>query len=100
MSGELWVSDLDSGQRQRLLPDFLMQHYAISADGQRLVFVAANDTGRSRIWLAPVNGRAAPRQVTPIEAWRAYFGWDGYVVFVGEGKFAYRIKEDGSDYRR
>ena len=30
MSGELWVADLESGQRQRLLPDFLMQHYTVS----------------------------------------------------------------------
>jgi WD40 repeat protein len=30
MSGELWVADLESGQRQRLLPDFLMQHYTMS----------------------------------------------------------------------
>ena len=46
VSGELWVADLESGQRRRLLPDFLMQHFAISADGRRVVFVASDDTLR------------------------------------------------------
>src|SRR2546426_1060309 len=64
VSGELGVADLESGQRQRLLPDFLMKHYAISADGQRVVFVLSADTGRSPVWLAALNGRSAPRQVT------------------------------------
>ena len=101
VSGELWVADLESGQRQRLLPDFLMQHYAISADGQRVVFVAADDAGRSPVWLAALDGRSAPRQVT---AWR----WPGRrssaraanVIFVGQEKgnnFLYRVKEDGSE---
>ena len=68
MSGELWVADLESGQRQRLLPDFLMQHYTISADGQRVVFVGPDDAGRSPVWLAALDGRSAPRQVTAIDA--------------------------------
>ena len=63
VSGELWVADLESGQRQRLLPDFLMQHYTISADGQRVVFVVADEAGRSPVWLAALDGRSAPRQV-------------------------------------
>ena len=32
ISGALWVADLATGQRQRLLPDFMMQSYDISAD--------------------------------------------------------------------
>ena len=43
ISGELWVADLESGKRQRLLPNFLMQTYDVSADGERVVFVAADD---------------------------------------------------------
>ncbi|MGH9385776.1 MAG: protein kinase domain-containing protein [Vicinamibacterales bacterium] len=99
VSGELWVADLESGQRQRLLPDFLMQHYAVSADGQRVVFVVADDTGKSPVWLAALNGRSAPRRVTATDAWKAYFGASNDVLFVGEGdgaKVIYRVKEDGS----
>jgi eukaryotic-like serine/threonine-protein kinase len=99
--GELWVADLESGQRQRLLPDFLMQQYAISADGQRLVFVVSDDTGHSPVWLAALNGRSAPRQLSTNDAWRAYFGADGYVIFLGEEKgLIYRVKEDSSELKK
>src|SRR5512138_1973057 len=70
VSGELWVADLESGQRQRLLPDFLMQHYAISSDGQRIVFVVADDTGHSPVWVAALDGRSAPRRVTTQDGWK------------------------------
>jgi eukaryotic-like serine/threonine-protein kinase len=101
--GELWVADLESGQRQRLFPEFLMRHYAISADGQRVVFVVSDDTGRSPVWLAALDGRSTPRQVTANDGWKAYFGAGGYVVFMGEekaAKFVYRVKEDGSGLQK
>lgn len=101
--GELWVADLESGQRQRLLPDFLMQHYAISADGQQVVFVPSDDTGRSPLWLAALNGHSAPRQVTTNDVLRAYFGPGGSLIFMGEEKGAkvvYRVKQDGSELQK
>jgi Tol biopolymer transport system component len=39
--GGLWVADLETGQRQRLLAEFQIIHYSISADGPRVVFVSA-----------------------------------------------------------
>jgi eukaryotic-like serine/threonine-protein kinase len=101
--GELWVADLESGQPERLLPDFLMQHYAVSADGQRLVFVGADDSGRYPVWLAALNGRSSPQQVTTKNAAKAYFGAGGYVFFVGAEtgpKFIYRVREDGSQLEK
>ena len=103
VSGQLWVVDLASGQRQRLLPDFLMQHYAISGDGQRIVFVVADDTGHSPVWLAALNGRSAPRQVTAKNGWKAFFGEGNGVLFVGEengAKVVYRVKEDGRELHK
>lgn len=102
-SGELWVADLPSGQRQRLLPDFLIQHYAISADGQRVVFIASEDPGHFPVWVAALNGRSAPRRVTTIDGGKASFAAGGYVLFVGEEKgarFIYRVKEDGSELQK
>lgn len=103
ISGGLWVADLTSGQRQRLLPDFLMQHYSISADGQRVVFVAVDDTGRTPVWLAPLNGRTAPRRLTTINGGQAFFGAPGEVVFGSQEEtapFIYRINEDGGEFRQ
>jgi serine/threonine protein kinase len=99
-SGELWVADLESGLRQRLLPDFLMRHYSISADGQRIVFVASNEAGRYPVWVATLNRRSSPRQVTTRDARKAFFGTTGDVLFSGQENgtnFLYRVKEDGSD---
>jgi Tol biopolymer transport system component len=103
VSGELWVADLESGQRQRLLPDFLIQQYAISADGQRVVFVVSDDAGHSPVWLAALNGRSAPRPVTTIDSRKPSFVAGGYVVFGGVEngeRFIYRVKEDGSELRK
>jgi Tol biopolymer transport system component len=101
--GELWVEDLGSGHRQRLLPDFLVRHYNISADGQRVVFVASEETGRSPVWLAALNGLSTPWRVTAKDARKAYFVADGYVVFANEengAKLIYRVKEDGSELQK
>jgi len=105
VGGELWMADLESGQHQRLLPNFLMQHYAISADGKEVVFIVADDTGRSPVWVAPLDGRTAPRQITndTVNAWKTYFVAGGYVIFVGEEKgrkFVFRVKEDGSELQK
>jgi len=99
VNGELWVADLESGQRERLLPDFLMRHYSISADGQRLVFVASDDSGRNPVWLAALDRRSAPRRLTDKDARKAFFGPGGDVLFLGfekETNVIYRIREDAN----
>ena len=47
IKGGLWVTNLETGQRQRLLPDFQMQRYNISPDGQRVVFTAVDENGHT-----------------------------------------------------
>ncbi|MGI9078692.1 MAG: protein kinase domain-containing protein [Gemmatimonadaceae bacterium] len=103
ISGSLWVVDLESGQRRRLLPDFLMQTYDISADGGRVVFVAADDSTRSPLWLAALDGRSAPRRLVRNDALQAFFGAEGDVIFAvreREQNFIYGIREDGSELRK
>jgi len=75
-----------------------MLQYNISADGQRVVFISADDAGRTPIWLATLDGRSAPRRLGTMDSWMAYFGQPGEVVFgsVEKHPFIYRIKEDGS----
>ena len=36
VSGELWTVDLQTGRKQRLLPDFLMERYQVSPDGKQV----------------------------------------------------------------
>jgi Tol biopolymer transport system component len=101
--GELWVTDVESGHPRRQLSDFLMQHYSISADGQRVVFVVAEDNGHSPVWVAALDGGSAPRQVTTSDARKAYFLAGGWIVFEGQengSKVVFRVKEDGSELQK
>lgn len=103
LTGGLWVADLESGQRRRLLPDFQIRHYTISPDGRRVVFVAVDEAGRTPVWLAALNGGSAPRRLTTIDGFAAYFGAPGEVVFAAEengATFVYRIKDAGSDLQK
>jgi len=95
--GGLWVMDLSTGDRQRLLPDYLLENYTVSQDGQRILFVAA-DTQHRGVWLAPLNGRTAPRRLATSEGLQAFFGAAGEIFFAAQekdGNFVYRVKEDG-----
>ncbi|HEV8144900.1 MAG TPA: protein kinase [Bryobacteraceae bacterium] len=101
--GSLWVTDLESGQRQRVLPEFQMWHYNVSPDGKRVVFSAPKETGRPGVWLATLDGRSAPRQLTANEGVQAFFGAGGDIFYAAYGKddaFVYRVNADGGDSRK
>jgi serine/threonine protein kinase len=99
--GALWVTDVETGRRQRLLPDFELTHYSISGDGQRIVFVAVDERGRAPVWIASLNGQTSPRQLTTIDASTAFFGAAGEVIFGGLREFyVFRIREDGSELQK
>ena len=99
--GILWVLDIATGQRNRLLPDFQILHYTISRDGERVVFVAVDEQGRSPVWIASLDGQTPPRQLTTIDAGSAVFGAPGEVLFGDlESGYVYRIKEDGSGLQK
>jgi hypothetical protein len=64
-----------------------------------VLFIASDKTGESPIWLASLDGRSAPRQLTKTNGWSAYLA-AGHVFFSSDekgGKFVYRMREDGSD---
>jgi serine/threonine protein kinase/Tol biopolymer transport system component len=100
VSGELWSVNLETGARTRALPDFLMEHYTVAPDGNRIVFAAIDEEGHSPVWLATLDGSTAPRRLSTIDATRTVFGANGDVYFLGTEdktrKFVYRVKEDGT----
>ncbi|HJU73846.1 MAG TPA: hypothetical protein VJ717_08875, partial [Gemmatimonadaceae bacterium] len=99
VSGALWVADLTTGQRQPLLRDFLMQTYDVADDGASVVFVASNDSTRSSLWVASLDGRHAPRRIVPNDALQAFFGAPGEIIFAArerEKNSIYRIATDGT----
>src|SRR5271170_2556328 len=61
-NGELFRVSLETGENQHLLPGFSMSGYALSPDGERVVFSAADPKGQSRLWIAELDLRSSPRQ--------------------------------------
>ncbi len=103
VSGALWVADLATGERQPLLPGFLMQTYDVSDDGASVVFVASNDSARSSLWLADMNGGIAPRRLVPNDALQALFGAPGEIIVAArtqDKNFIYRIRIDGTGWEK
>jgi hypothetical protein len=100
VSGELWVVNLETRTRERLLPDFLMEHYNVAADGNHVVFVGVDDAGHSPVWIATLDGSSAPRRLSSFDSLRAMFGAHNDVFFVGGETTAtpglYHVKVDGS----
>jgi serine/threonine protein kinase/Tol biopolymer transport system component len=103
VSGELWVADLTTGKGERLLPDFLMEHYNVAADGKSVVFVRLDDSGHSAVWIAILDGSVPPRRLVSIESVRALFDPKGGVFFVGGERgspFLWHVQEDGSQLQK
>jgi hypothetical protein len=99
VTGELWQVELDSGRRERLLPDFVMAHYHVSVDDQRVLYSVPSENGKFAIWLASLDRRFPPRQLIVADSERSFLTAQGEVFFVaGEDKERdiYRIKEDGA----
>ena len=99
VSGELWQTDLETGKRQRLLPDFLMEHYDVSPDGQQVIFITSDSSGHSPLWIASIDGSSSPRRLFDRDSIRALFAPDGDIFFVGgqEGDmYLQGIKPDGT----
>src|SRR5207237_2558363 len=84
ISGGLWAVDLASGRRVRMLPDFQIVRYSISADGHRIAFVAVDEKDRSLAWLAPPNGSTSPHQLSGMNAFSVFFGTPGEVILTTE----------------
>jgi eukaryotic-like serine/threonine-protein kinase len=102
--GELWSSEVKGGRPEHLLAGFAITGYDISPDGKRIVFAAAGQQGDSRLWIASLDRRFPPRQISSTTSDDSpVFGPDGYIFFRGaEGaaNFVFRVKEDGSERQK
>jgi serine/threonine protein kinase len=101
VSGALWVADLATGEQRRLLPGVLMQAYAVSRDGERVAFVAANDTASAPLWMAATDEHSPPRRIVRdgVVPHRVLFDADRNVIFARHDTMAmslYRVREDDS----
>ena len=101
-SGELWSVNVANGQKERMFPGRVMGSYSISSDAKKVVFTTVEDEADRGVWIADLDRRAPPRQLTKGGEFRAFFGAPGEIVYLSQGpvRYLYRMKEDGSENRR
>jgi hypothetical protein len=95
----LWSLNLGTGDKERVLPGRVMANYSISADGRRVVLTSAGKASDDGIWIADLDRRTPPRQLTRGGEFRAFFGGPGEIVYISpqaERRYLYRMREDGS----
>jgi hypothetical protein len=95
-SAELRSVDLGSGKIDPVLPGVSVEDYDISRDEKEVAFTTI-EGGESKIWLAPLDRHAPPRQLAAGD--QVSFGAEGELVFrsvEGKKNLPVRIKEDGS----
>jgi len=98
VSGGLWSVNLTTGERERAIPGRVMANYSISGDGKKVVFTTADNPPGDGIWIADLDRRSPPRQLTHGAEFRAFFGSPGEIIYMnqGETRHLFRMKEDGS----
>jgi len=100
-ASELWSTDRVSGKSALALPGVDITDFDISADGQQVAFTAENGQ-KKRIFIAPLDGSAPPRQIA-LSADTVSFGPPGELVFRelgAQANYLARIKTDGTGLRR
>jgi eukaryotic-like serine/threonine-protein kinase len=99
--GELWVADLETGGRHRLLPDTVMSDYDVSPDGTTVVFSTPDAENHSHLWLASLDFSFPTRRyASTMSEDEPHVDSKGNVYFraaEGTSNFVYRMKEDGSE---
>jgi serine/threonine protein kinase len=103
LSGELWLSDLNSSHKEQLVPGISIARYSVSPDGKKVAFTRTDSGSHSGIWIWPLDRHASPRQLQTAEADTPIFARNGEILFsMKEGAFNYifRMKEDGTDLRK
>jgi Tol biopolymer transport system component len=99
---ELWVADVSSGRADRLLAGQLVTGYDVSP-ADRVVAAVPESDGRSRLWLAWLDGREPPRRIPGIEGSNPRFGRNDDVYFLagdGKGTSLFRVQSSGAGRER
>lgn len=102
-TGELWVADLDSGRGEAVLPGISMNDFEIAPDGERVAFTSLDAQGTPHLWLARLDRRTVPKQLTSSGGIGPTFGTHGELYFwVRESgrSFIYSVADDDAVPRK
>jgi Tol biopolymer transport system component len=98
---ELWVTELASGTRGRILPGQLVTGFDVGVD-DRIVASVRDSDGISRLWLAWLDGREPPRPIAGAVGDNPRFLADEILFRVAEGDdlYLFRIDDKGEGRRK
>jgi eukaryotic-like serine/threonine-protein kinase len=98
--GELWVSDLGTGQASRVLPGIAVWEFSVSPDDKQVVFETLDGKGQHHLWLSSTEHRSAPRQMRlASDAFLPVYSHSGRIYYLATEAghdYLYRFKDDGT----
>jgi hypothetical protein len=103
---QLWrtiVAPGASGKTEAVLPGASITSFDLSLDGKQVVYDTSPATGKSQIWIAPIDGSSAPKRISKSGENSPHFGPNGRILFrQTEGNFNYleQMNPDGSDHSK
>jgi serine/threonine protein kinase len=99
---ELWKTDFESEQNQRLLPGTFMLEFDISDDGKEVVYSAQPSGKPSQLWIASLDRSSPPQQLFSASGGDSpHFGREGRIVFrTFDGTNHYLEQVDRSGFDR
>jgi Tol biopolymer transport system component len=78
-------------------------HFSIAPDGQRVAFEANDAKGASHVWIAPLDRRSPPQQLTSSIAYAPEFEPEGRLYFLvrdGNDLLLYRLDSNETEPRK
>jgi eukaryotic-like serine/threonine-protein kinase len=104
LTGELWVLDVESGNREQLLPGFAISDYDVSHDAKYVAVTVLDERGQANLWIASLDRHSPPRRIEwtgPITTGR-FDPSGGLFVRATEGdhEFIYHVDVDGANHRK
>jgi DNA-binding winged helix-turn-helix (wHTH) protein/Tol biopolymer transport system component len=92
--GELWMTDLDTGQSSAVLPGVPMTGFSLSPDSRRVTYTTEDANEVDHVWITSLDRQTPPRQITPAPARAISFGPGDDIHFLmreGGQEFLYRM---------
>jgi serine/threonine protein kinase len=98
--GELWVSDLGTGQASRVLPGIAVRSFSLSSDDKQVLYETVDANEQYHLWLSSTEHRFTPRQLRSASGdlfpQYAPSGRIYYVNSEGGHSYLYRMQDDGT----
>jgi Tol biopolymer transport system component len=98
--GELWVSDVGTGQASKVLPGIAVLNFSVSPDDRQVVFEVLDANKQHHLWVSSTEHRFAPRQIRSAgDNLLVRYSQSGRVYYLsseGGHTYLYRMKDDGT----